>query len=158
MTANILSHADGDLTVFIKGAPERVAALCKWIQIDDKILPWTDETTESFNHAYERFASKGQRVLAFGRKQLPRDQYPIDFNFQREKPRNFPDEDFVFLGLISLMDPPKKGVKKAVAACRTAGIQVVMITGDHPLTAEVRLLLIAISLINIFRQSLVKSD
>lgn len=138
MTANVLSHSDGDLTLFIKGAPERVVSLCKWIQIDDKIEPWTDETTETFNKAYECFASRGQRVLAFGRKQLPRDQFPLDFKFQRETPRNFPDDDFVFLGLISLMDPPKKGVKKAVAACRTAGIQVVMITGDHPLTAEVK--------------------
>lgn len=137
MSANVLEHKEGDLTVFIKGAPERVAALCKWIQIEDQVKPWTDETTESFNRAYEQFASKGQRVLAFGRKQLPRDQFPVDFQFQREKPRNFPDDDFVFLGLISLMDPPKKGVKKAVAACRTAGIQVVMITGDHPITAEV---------------------
>ena len=137
MTANVLGHPGGELTVFIKGAPERVSALCKWIQIGEEVLEWTDETTDSFNRAYEQFASKGQRVLAFGRKQLPRDQYTVDFKFQREKPRNFPDEDFVFLGLISLMDPPKKGVKKAVAACRTAGIQVVMITGDHPLTAEV---------------------
>lgn len=40
-----------------------------------------------------------------------------------------------FLGLVSLMDPPKRGVRKAVHACRTAGIQVVMVTGDHPLTA-----------------------
>lgn len=137
MTANVLSHSDGDLTIFIKGAPERVAGLCKWIQINNEIFPWSDETTESFNRAYEHFASKGQRVLAFGRKQLPRDQFPIDFKFQKENPKNFPDDEFVFLGLISLMDPPKKGVKKAVAACRTAGIQVVMITGDHPLTAEV---------------------
>lgn len=138
MTANVLGHSEGDLTLFIKGAPERVAALCKWIQIEDRVEPWTAETTEMFNRAYENFASKGQRVLAFGRKQLPRDQFPVDFKFQKEKPRNFPDDDFVFLGLISLMDPPKKGVKKAVAACRTAGIQVVMITGDHPLTAEVK--------------------
>ena len=140
MTANVLGHQNGDLTLFIKGAPERVVSHCKWIQIEDKIVPWTEETTESFNNAYECFASRGQRVLAFGRNHLPRDQYPVDFKFQRENPRNFPDDDFVFIGLISLMDPPKKGVKKAVAACRTAGIQVVMVTGDHPLTAEVHTL------------------
>lgn len=137
MTANVLGHSDGDLTLFIKGAPERVVSHCKWIQIDDEIKAWTDETTELFEKAYACFASRGQRVLAFGRKQLSRDQFPVDFRFKKDEPRNFPDEDFVFLGLISLMDPPKKGVKKAVAACRTAGIQVVMITGDHPLTAEV---------------------
>lgn len=137
MTINKLRHSKGDLTHFIKGAPERVAALCKWIQVDDQIEAWTDSTTELFNMAYEGFASRGQRVLAFGRKQLSKEQFPVDFKFQREKPKNFSDDDFVFMGLISLMDPPKKGVRKAVAACRTAGIQVVMVTGDHPITAEV---------------------
>lgn len=137
MTVNALGHEKGDLTMFIKGAPERVAGLCKWIQINDEVKPWTDETTEEFNRAYECFASRGQRVLAFGRKQLDKNEFPLEFEFKRETPRNFPDDEFIFMGLISLMDPPKKGVKKAVAACRTSGIQVVMITGDHPLTAEV---------------------
>lgn len=137
LSINKLAHEKGELTVFIKGAPERVAGLCKWIQIEDSEEPWTEATDEAFNRAYESFASRGQRVLAFGRKRLPGVDFPSDFKFIKEKPRNFPDDEFVFLGLVSLMDPPKKGVRKAVAACRTAGIQVVMITGDHPLTAEV---------------------
>jgi sodium/potassium-transporting ATPase subunit alpha len=137
LAVNSLPHEKGPLTMFIKGAPERVAALCKFIQVDDKILPWTEDTTSQFNQAYESFASRGQRVLAFGFKHLEEGEYPADYQFTRD-PRNFPENEFTFAGLISLMDPPKRGVRKAVAACRTAGIQVVMVTGDHPLTAEVR--------------------
>ena len=138
MTINSLPHEQGELTAFIKGAPERVAKLCKYIINGEALEPWTEETTEQFNKAYESFASRGQRVLAFGYNTLKLDPYGKEYTFSKD-PYNFPDDSFVFAGLISLMDPPKKGVRKAVAACRTAGIQVVMVTGDHPLTAEVSL-------------------
>lgn len=49
---------------------------------------------------------------------------------------NFPMEGFSFVGLIAMMDPPKPGVPEAVENCRTAGIKVFMLTGDHPVTAE----------------------
>ena len=45
-------------------------------------------------------------------------------------------QGLTFLGLVSLVDPPRDGVEKAIAKCRTAGIRVMMVTGDHPLTAE----------------------
>ncbi len=47
-----------------------------------------------------------------------------------------PHDGFTFVGLISLIDPPKNGVPEAVLRCKNAGIRVMMITGDHPLTAE----------------------
>src|SRR5690242_20223123 len=50
---------------------------------------------------------------------------------------NFPMEGFTFLGLVSLIDPPRPTVPAAVAKCRDAGIKVIMVTGDHPLTAMV---------------------
>jgi sodium/potassium-transporting ATPase subunit alpha len=49
---------------------------------------------------------------------------------------NAPMNDFIFVGLTSLMDPPKVGVDDAVRRCKIAGIKVFMVTGDHPLTAE----------------------
>jgi sodium/potassium-transporting ATPase subunit alpha len=52
------------------------------------------------------------------------------------KTMNFPMEGFSFVGLIAMMDPPKPGVLEAVEDCRTAGIKVYMLTGDHPVTAE----------------------
>ena len=49
---------------------------------------------------------------------------------------NFPLEDLCFVGLISLIDPPRSNVPEAVDMCRSAGIKVIMVTGDHPITAK----------------------
>lgn len=130
-----MPHESGPYTLMIKGAPERVKKMCKFIRIGNEDVPWIEEHDKLFGAAYEFFASKGRRVLAFAHKKLSSDLHPEGFEFSKD-PLNFKNDDFVFLGLIGLMDPPKHGVRKAVAACRTAGIQVIMITGDHPLTAE----------------------
>lgn len=123
------------LISFLKGAPERVAKMCKYIQIGATIIEWDEGIETKFNLAYERFAMRGRRVIAMARQILPVEKFPIDHAFCREK-CDLPLDEFVFLGLVAIMDPPKHGVRKTVAACRTAGIQIVMITGDHPLTAE----------------------
>ncbi len=60
---------------------------------------------------------------------LPKDNTKYD-----SKLMNFPTEGLTFVGLIAMMDPPKKGVVEAVAKCRSAGVKVYMLTGDHPLT------------------------
>lgn len=49
---------------------------------------------------------------------------------------NYPQSGLVFIGLYSLLDPPKKGVTEAITLARNAGVKVFMVTGDHPLTAE----------------------
>jgi sodium/potassium-transporting ATPase subunit alpha len=138
LSINELSHNQGTLTLLIKGAPEKIFSMCKFIQLNDEILAIDETHADKFNKAYETFAMRGQRVLAFAKLNLP-ENFDKNFSFSKD-PRNFPDSDFIFVGLLSLMDPPKKGVRKAIAACRTAGIQVVMVTGDHPLTAEVKII------------------
>lgn len=135
MTINAIPHDYGDLVVFVKGAPERVMALCSEILINEEVVPLNESLQIEFNRAYEQFAQKGRRVLGFARLLLPRESFPKDFSFKRDPP-NFPTNQFCFIALAALMDPPKHGVRKAIAACRTAGIQVTMVTGDHPLTAE----------------------
>lgn len=126
-------HDNGDYIILIKGAPERIKKMSKYIRIGKEELEWSAELDESFDQSYKAFASKGRRVLAFAHLKLSRDRFPLGFEFSA---KNIPMDEFVFLGLIGLMDPPKHGVRKAVAALRTAGIQVIMVTGDHPLTAE----------------------
>lgn len=135
LTITRMEHENGDLILMVKGAPERVKKMCKYIQLADSVEDWSEKCDAAFDEAYKNFASKGRRVLAFAHVKLPRDKFPEDFAFS-QSPLNFPKDEFVFLGLIGLMDPPKHGVRKAVAALRTAGIQVIMVTGDHPLTAE----------------------
>jgi sodium/potassium-transporting ATPase subunit alpha len=130
-------HANGSLTLYIKGAPERVLRLCTRILIDndDESTELTEEHKKGYDDTYEHMASRGHRVLAFAEMLLPGDQYPEDFVFDK-KAKNYPLGDFIFVGLASLQDPPKHGVREAIGRCRAAGIKVIMVTGDHPLTAE----------------------
>lgn len=130
-------HANGPLTLYIKGAPERVWRLCNRFLIgsDGQAEPMTAEHKLGYDQTYEHMASQGHRVLGFAELLLPGDQYPEDYVFDK-KEKNYPTSDFIFVGLASLQDPPKHGVREAIGRCRAAGIKVIMVTGDHPLTAE----------------------
>ena len=66
---------------------------------------------------------------------LPLDQYPPGCTFDPEEPE-FLKLGLRFVGLVSMIDPPRPGVPEAVQTCRSAGIKVVMVTGDHPITAK----------------------
>ncbi|KAJ1558930.1 hypothetical protein HK405_012712, partial [Cladochytrium tenue] len=135
MTIHKKKHETGALMLYIKGAPERVLALCSTIMTETGIVSIAAEHTAKFDQAYTYMASKGHRVLAFAALALPGNEFPEDFEFTKD-PINYPTKDFTFYGLVSLEDPPKHGVREAVGHCRAAGIKVMMVTGDHPLTAE----------------------
>ena len=111
--------------VFVKGAPERVLGMCT------EML--ADEGPTALDHgkvaeAARELASRGQRVLAFAYRELGE---PLGDASEVSEPHGL-----VFLGLQAMIDPPRAGVKDAIAACQTAGIRVVMITGDHVDTAR----------------------
>merc|ERR1719384_1850601 len=76
----------------------------------------------------------GERVLGFCDFALPEDKYPVGYPFDAEDV-NFPLEGLRFVGLMSMIDPPRAAVPDAVSKCRSAGIKVIMVTGDHPITA-----------------------
>ncbi|KAK4160859.1 putative type IIC NA+/K+/H+-transporting ATPase [Cladorrhinum sp. PSN259] len=137
MSIHKKAHAGGSFTLFIKGAPERVWKLCNRILVgsDGQSVALTHLHKQSYDEIYEEMAGKGHRVLGFAQLQLPGDNYPENFVFDK-KAKNYPLGDFVFVGLASLQDPPKHGVREAIGSCRAAGVKVMMVTGDHPLTAE----------------------
>lgn len=137
MSIHKKAHANGSLTLYIKGAPERVLHLCNRILTgsDGESVLLTEEYKKAYDETYGYMASRGHRVLGFAELLLPGDKYPEDFVFDK-KEKNYPLTDFVFVGLASLQDPPKHGVREAIGRCRAAGIKVIMVTGDHPLTAE----------------------
>ncbi|KAG0245533.1 hypothetical protein B0O80DRAFT_503429 [Mortierella sp. GBAus27b] len=135
MTIHRRDHNNGRHTLYMKGAPERILRLCNTILINNQAVPLTEEHSQAYNDMYAVMASKGHRVLAFAQLLLPRDQYPDDIVFDKEK-KNYPTSNLCFVGLVSLEDPPKHGVREAIGRCRSAGIRVMMVTGDHPLTAE----------------------
>ncbi|KAN0141264.1 aminophospholipid-transporting P-type ATPase [Lactarius tabidus] len=128
-------HNAGHLTSYIKGAPERVLAKSTTYLKDGKIIPIDDTFKEQYDAAYNYMASRGHRVIGCAQYLLPGDIYPADFAFSK-KDVNYPDSEYCFLGLISLEDPPKHGVREAIGTLRLAGIKVMMVTGDHPKTAE----------------------
>lgn len=119
----------------MKGAPERILDRCSTIFIGGKEKVLDEEMKEAFNNAYLELGGLGERVLGFCDQMLPSDKYPIGFKFDADEV-NFPITGMRFVGLMSMIDPPRAAVPDAVAKCRSAGIKVIMVTGDHPITAK----------------------
>uniref|UniRef100_A0A0K2SYL8 Sodium/potassium-transporting ATPase subunit alpha n=1 Tax=Lepeophtheirus salmonis TaxID=72036 RepID=A0A0K2SYL8_LEPSM len=126
---------DGRTVLVMKGAPERILDRCATIFINGKEMPLDEEWKERFNNAYLELGGLGERVLGFCDYVLPLDKYPVGFPFDAEE-GNFPIDGLRFVGLMSMIDPPRAAVPDAVAKCRSAGIKVIMVTGDHPITAK----------------------
>jgi len=119
----------------MKGAPERILERCSTILVKNQDIPMNDAWRDNFNKAYMELGGLGERVLGFCDLPLPTSAYPLGYPFNNEDV-NFPLENLRFLGLISMIDPPRAAVPDAVAKCRSAGIKVIMVTGDHPITAK----------------------
>ena len=112
-------------TVLTKGALDVLLDRTVKIRMEEGIRDITREDREAILQKNLEFSQEGLRVLAFGYKEVPQDYI---LSLDNEK-------DFIFLGLISMMDPPREESKAAVADAKRAGIKPVMITGDHKITA-----------------------
>jgi sodium/potassium-transporting ATPase subunit alpha len=132
---SIHQKEDKSFILVMKGAPERILNMCSTILEDGQEKELDQKKRESFEAACLKIAGQGERVLGFCDLDLPTTDYPSDYAFDTE-PKNFPLVNLRFIGLISMMDPPRSNVPDAVAKCRTAGIKIIMVTGDHPVTAE----------------------
>src|SRR6218665_423283 len=119
----------------MKGAPERILERCSTILINGEEKEMDDEWRDAFNTAYNELGGLGERVLGFCDYLLPTDQFPTGYPFVPEE-ENFPLTGLRFVGLMSMIDPPRAAVPDAVGKCRSAGIKVIMVTGDHPITAK----------------------
>merc|ERR1719318_2379294 len=125
---------DGYLLV-MKGAPERILERCSTIVVNGKEMPMTAQWKAAFETAYMELGGLGERVLGFCDFMLPADKYPTGYPFDPDE-ENFPLDGLRFVGLMSMIDPPRAAVPDAVLKCRSAGIKVIMVTGDHPITAK----------------------
>jgi len=109
------NHEKGRQTIATKGAPEAIFDLCHL----------SDEAKTKYAEAVEQMASEGLRVLGVAKAMIDTEDLPeIQHDF-----------DFEFIGLIALSDPIRETVPEAVRECYQAGIRVIMITGDYPVTA-----------------------
>ncbi|KAM4702612.1 potassium-transporting ATPase alpha chain 2 [Rhinophrynus dorsalis] len=126
---------DKRFLLVMKGAPERILDRCSTIMIGGKEQPLDDNMKDAFQTAYMELGGLGERVLGFCHLYLPEDEYPDSYPFDTES-MNFPTSNLCFVGLMSMIDPPRSTVPDAVTKCRSAGIKVIMVTGDHPITAK----------------------
>ena len=113
---------------YVKGAPKEVLELCTSLATADGTKPLSDEMRATVVEQNDSFARDGLRVLAMAYRPITDDER----DFSPEKT----ETDLVFVGLMAMMDPPRDEVSLAVEQCATAGIKVIMITGDYGLTAE----------------------
>ncbi|TCD23388.1 cation-transporting P-type ATPase [Pedobacter psychrodurus] len=112
-----------DCFISVKGAVEGLILKCTHIQAGNSLNELTSIDRKKILANAETLSASGLRVLAFAFKSL----------------NEIPEGDFIaeltYVGMVGFLDPPRGDIKGAIATCRTAGIKIVMITGDHPLTA-----------------------
>ncbi len=112
----LLRAADGALSAIMKGAPENVLAMCS--DSETVKVAWAEKVTA--------YATGGHKVIACATQRIAAESWD----------GQEPESGFVFAGLMAFEDRLRDGVREAVDACRAGGIRVVIITGDHPVTAE----------------------
>ena len=146
--------AEDNLTVFLKGAPEKVLKRVAKIKVKDEQgnvydAPYDAGARYETEAANDRFGLMGERVLAFARIDLDPTTTPYTKKYQFDtknwadwdmkddmRPAGwFPMTGLTLVGLISLNDPPRPKVDVSVQKCRAAGVKVIMVTGDQPPTA-----------------------
>ena len=120
----------GKFFCFTKGAPEMLLELCSQIIIDNQIQNLSETFKNEILQSLEQFNGEGLRTLALAQRQLS-----DEINFTESTPEEI-EQNLIFYGFVGMYDPPRDNVRNAIEICKTAGIKVVMITGDHPITAQ----------------------
>ena len=116
---------DNNYIAYTKGAAEELIEICTKIKNNNKDEKFTAELKKQIKVACNKLASEGLRTLGLATKKL---------NNLPQNEENI-ENDLTFIGLITMIDPPRPEVYKAIQTCHEAGIRVIMITGDHKLTA-----------------------
>ncbi len=117
-----LHEATEGMVAYAKGAPEVILASCSARRTGEHDAPLDDAHRKAIVDAAQKMAGEALRVLAVARK--------------RDATAENAEREMTFLGLVGMIDPPRPEAKAAIKTCEDAGIRVVMITGDHPVTAK----------------------
>jgi len=111
----------------VKGSTNGVLAISKYIYQNKKKISLTKENIDEIKKINEDYSKNGLRVLAIARKDLENKEKYVQEEVEK---------DVTFLGLVAMIDPAKEGVKESVKEAKKAGIRIIMITGDHAITAR----------------------
>ncbi|MCS1350664.1 calcium-transporting P-type ATPase, PMR1-type [Mechercharimyces sp. CAU 1602] len=127
MMSVLVQRSDGKQQLLTKGAPEVILARCSHLVYKGRITLLNDTHRRDIAKSMEELARKGLRNLAFAYREVAGSVSQNEQTMER---------NLVFIGLAAMIDPPREEVKESIRRCHQAGIQTVMITGDHHITAE----------------------
>ena len=145
---NSISEKDRTILVILKGAPDIVIQRCSQYKTnEDDVASLDGDMKKTLFNRQEELGKNGYRVIAMCQQRFTRQEYDDLMQKYKEKQRSqegqqgedlsgFPSNGYCFLGLFSLLDPPRTEVPDAVLKARRAQIRVAMVTGDHPTTAK----------------------
>lgn len=117
---------EGKYTAYVKGAVDEILPLCKQIMTETGLQPITDADKENILNLSHSMSEQALRVLGFATKTIS--AIPTDDKEDLEF-------DLTFIGVVGMIDPPRKEVAESIRTCHDAGIRTIMITGDHKTTA-----------------------
>ena len=131
-----------EVRIFVKGAPEILLAKSRYLLNDGTVIPLTEDHRADLSKRNDALAGQALRTLAIATRTVPAAYLGVEVLAARtnrtsiiELPEGIED-DLVLLGFVGMIDPPRAEAKVAVATAKRAHIRTVMITGDHPATAE----------------------
>jgi Ca2+-transporting ATPase len=128
MMTSIHKGTDGNLTAYVKGAGNELLSKCNLVYWNKQIVPFTKELSKQIRNEIDKLARQAYRVLACAIRDLPKNSQKFDAKSVENK--------LTFIGLVAIYDPPRHDVPNAVQKAQNAGIRIIMMTGDHELTAE----------------------
>jgi sodium/potassium-transporting ATPase subunit alpha len=119
----------------IKGAPDVLTKLCAWhVNMSGEVAPFDETARRNIKDRAESLGEIGERVVALAELYLDPNAFTAEYTYDVGD-FNFPIQGLTLLGLVSVQDPPRPGVREAIAECKAAHIRVMMVTGDHHTTA-----------------------
>ena len=124
----VVCDVRGEMIAYVKGAPKETIERCTQVRDVNGVRPITEADMTAALEANDRLASQALRVIAVAERPLTKGEDGADMDMM--------EQGLTLLGLEAMQDPPRPEVTAAVAECHTAGIRVIMITGDYGLTAE----------------------
>jgi Ca2+-transporting ATPase len=128
MMTSIHQDSDRKVTAYAKGAGNEILSKCTTVFWDGHIVPLTEPLSKQIRAEVDSLARQAYRVLALAIRNLSNNQQKFDTVSV--------ENDLTFIGLVAIYDPPRHDVPNAVQKAQNAGIRIIMMTGDHELTAE----------------------
>jgi Ca2+-transporting ATPase len=131
MTTVHKTHNDGKIYAFIKGAPESILPICNRVRENGNVIRLDPVRVNNIQRSTNEVTGKGYRLLMLAYKELDKEEENED-NYENV----IAYDDAILLGIAAIYDPPRAEVKNAIEFMKQAKTRVIMITGDHPVTAK----------------------